>query len=97
VRTDAPAVDVQWFAVGVARYTFFPLVLCMWALAITAATSQVLLTRYVSVALVALLVLNGATRFYSESMAPEINALPDGSWFVQAAPGGPWHTTLQPH
>lgn len=96
VRTDAPAVDVQWFAVGVARYTFMPLIFAVWALAIAAARSPIVSARYVSVLVLAILFANSATRFGSPTTLPEITALPDGGYAIQVAPGGPWHTTLAP-
>ncbi|WP_321796382.1 hypothetical protein [Caballeronia sp. J97] len=95
VRNDAPAVAVQWFYDGVARYTFTPFVLCIWALAIAAAKSPLKLLRYVAVAFLVLLFANGATRFHAPTMQSRITVQQDGAYFIEAAPGGPWHTTVK--
>lgn len=96
VRNDAPAVAVQWFYDGVARYTFMPFVLCIWTLAIAAAKSPLKLSRYAAVAFLVLLFSNGATRFHAPTMPTAITIQPDGAYLIQAAPGGPWHTTVNP-
>ncbi|SAK74605.1 hypothetical protein AWB80_04247 [Caballeronia pedi] len=96
VRNDAPAVAVQWFYDGVARYTFTPFVLCIWALAIAAAKSPLKLSRYVAVAFLVLLFANGATRFHAPTMPSKITVQPDGAYLIEAAPGSPWHTTVKP-
>lgn len=96
VRNDAPTVPVQWFYDGVARYTFMPFVLGIWALAIAAAKAPSRRSRYAAVALLVLLFANGATRFRAPSMPSQITLQPNGTYLIQAAPGGPWHTTVTP-
>lgn len=96
VRTDAPAVEVVWYLNGVERYTFMPLVLCMWALAIAAAESRISAVRYVSAAFLMLLIANGATQFQAPTIPTQITAVSDGAYLIQAAPGDPWHATVKP-
>ncbi|RKR42917.1 hypothetical protein [Paraburkholderia sp. BL17N1] len=95
VRSDAPELPVRWSGVS-ARYTFFPLVLCMWTFVIVAARNRIALARYAAALLLLLMLVNSALRFRVPWYPYEIVSAQGGVFLVHAPPGDVFRAEVKP-
>ncbi|WNC89087.1 hypothetical protein RI103_15535 [Paraburkholderia sp. FT54] len=95
VRSDAPELPVRWSGVS-ARYTFVPLILCMWTFVIAAAKCRIALARHAATLFLLLMLLNSALRFAIPWYPNEIVSAQDGVFLVHAPPGDVFRAEVKP-
>jgi hypothetical protein len=95
VRSDAPELPVRWSGVS-ARYTFVPLILCMWTFVIVATKSRIALARYGAALLLLLMLVNSASRFAVPWYPYEIVSTQGGEFLVHAPPGDVFRAEVKP-
>lgn len=95
VRSDAPELPVRWSGVS-ARYTFLPLILCMWTFVIAATKNRIALARYGATLLLLLILVNSALRFAVPWYPYEIVSTQSGVFLVHAPPGDVFRAEVKP-